>query len=261
MLHINIAQEKMFIFETISGNIISSSVLFFKEKSYALFVIIFCISTMIFFTHDARSDDNDVELPEELKEFYKKYLNNLEPLYFAVAIDGSYAGYTYCDFGCNRANARRDATRTCEQGGVDCYMYAIANEVVWSRGPFNGYGNKNSEVQAKVSDIDDNTPAKDKQIRSIAISWEGFDDIMIGEIEFIERKNRGNISMNWPNSENLCTGSYTFGSSSNGSWSIACTNNISASGFMKLRGYKLGSTGEGVDTKGRKVKFTVAADR
>ncbi len=65
------------------------------------------------------------------------------------------------------------------------------------------------------------------------------------------------ISITLPNNEGRCKGRYKFLGESKGTWSIACTNGKAASGFMTGFGSGKGSTGEGQDSNGRSVRFTV----
>jgi hypothetical protein len=42
-------------------------------------------------------------------------------------------------------------------------------------------------------------------------------------------------------------------------WAISCRNGVSAEGTFRLPGKDQGSVGEGVDTKGNKINFRIAA--
>jgi hypothetical protein len=111
-----------------------------------------------------------------------------------------------------------------------------------------------------------NTPESKPQssaadTRPIAVSWEGYSELLAGTVSFTETKGKGVVNVSLPNGEGSCTGRYQFLNDSSGTatWAVACTNNLAASGTLKGLGKNKGSTGEGTDTKGNKVKFTMGA--
>jgi len=92
--------------------------------------------------------------------------------------------------------------------------------------------------------------------RSLAIRWEGVSDLIAGTISF-QQGSSGTMSITLPNNEGACQGAYRIGSDRAGIWSVACTNNLTASGIYTAFGVGKGSSGEGTDSKGRRVQFTI----
>jgi len=80
-----------------------------------------------------------------------------------------------------------------------------------------------------------------------------------GEGRVKPKQRWGAISLQLPNNEGSCTGIYNFGTKSKGTWALACTNGMAASGTFEAFGSNKGSAGEGTDTKGLKVKYTIGA--
>lgn len=97
-------------------------------------------------------------------------------------------------------------------------------------------------------------------IRPIAVEWEGYGKLIAGKIELDEKKGGGKMSMQLPDNDGSCTGSFKFSADTKGTWAMACTNSTAASGTFKTNGPNKGSSGEGADTKGRKVKYTIGAE-
>jgi hypothetical protein len=91
----------------------------------------------------------------------------------------------------------------------------------------------------------------------VAIEWEGFANLIAGTIEYRVNKGSGKLAANLPNGIGECSGTYQYNKQQSGTWSVACTNGLSASGTMKAFGPHKGAEGEGTDIKGRKVRFTV----
>ena len=93
--------------------------------------------------------------------------------------------------------------------------------------------------------------------RVIALSWDGYADLIAGTIHFDETDNKGEINLKLPNNDGSCEGSYSLQEGGKGTWQIACTNDMGAGGTLKWD--DSGTTGIGRDYKDKKVKFTIAA--
>ena len=92
------------------------------------------------------------------------------------------------------------------------------------------------------------------------MSWEGYDDLILGSLQFNEKDLVGSLNLKLPNNDGNCKGTYAL-STSKGTWSLLCNkNNMSASGTLKWNNKDGSVTGEGKDTKGKKVKFTVQGE-
>ena len=95
--------------------------------------------------------------------------------------------------------------------------------------------------------------------RSIALSWEGYEDLIAGTVEFDEADYRGTLNLPLPNNDGTCDGTYSLQEGGKGTWQIACSNNMGAAGTLKWV-KDGGVTGIGRDHNDKKVKFTVSKD-
>jgi hypothetical protein len=93
--------------------------------------------------------------------------------------------------------------------------------------------------------------------RSIALSWDGYEDLIAGTVEFDEADYKGTLNLSLPNNDGSCDGSYSLQQGGKGTWQIACTNNMGAAGTLKWT-ENGGVTGSGRDHNDKKVKFTVS---
>ena len=98
---------------------------------------------------------------------------------------------------------------------------------------------------------------KIKGKRSIALSWEDYDDLIAGSVNFEETDYKGTLNFSLPNNDGMCDGTYSLQDIGKGTWQITCTNNMGAAGNLKW--FKDGSViGAGIDYDNKKVKFTVS---
>ena len=93
--------------------------------------------------------------------------------------------------------------------------------------------------------------------RSIALSWEGYEDLIAGSVKFDETDYRGTLELPLPNNDGSCDGTYSLQEGGKGTWQIACTNKMGAAGTLKWI-KDGGITGTGRDHNDKKVKFTVS---
>lgn len=95
--------------------------------------------------------------------------------------------------------------------------------------------------------------------KPLAMTWQGYNDLILGKIKFSEKDLLGRLEFNLPDNDGLCIGTYAL-SKDKGTWSIYCENkNVNASGILKWN-YNEGSvSGSGKDNKGKKIKFKVAS--
>ena len=92
--------------------------------------------------------------------------------------------------------------------------------------------------------------------RSFALSWEGYDELIIGTLKFNEKDLIGKIEFNL-SKNNPCFGTYVL-SESKGTWSLLCEKNqINASGFLKWDRQTGYVSGNGKDEKNNKIKFKI----
>ena len=96
--------------------------------------------------------------------------------------------------------------------------------------------------------------------RSIAISWEGYDDLILGKVRFSERDLMGVMVFTLPNDED-CIGTYVL-SRKKGTWSTYCEKrDVNASGILKWDNQTGEVSGSGKDSEGKKLKFKVAQQK
>ncbi len=117
-----------------------------------------------------------------------------------------------------------------------------------------GITNKNTPS----NNISNTKPTDDK--RSIAISWDGYQNLISGSIELAPNpKTVGLVSIKLPNNEGSCSGQTKQIDRKTGVWSISCTNGMSAAGTYDAYGDGQGASGTGTDSKGNKVRYTISA--
>lgn len=93
--------------------------------------------------------------------------------------------------------------------------------------------------------------------RPIAISWEGYDDLILGKVKFSERDLVGTMVFTLPKN-GKCIGTYAL-SKKKGTWSIYCEDReVNASGMLEWNHNTGSVTGNGKDSEGKKIKFKVA---
>ena len=91
----------------------------------------------------------------------------------------------------------------------------------------------------------------------MALSWEGYEDLIAGTVNFDETDYKGTLNLPLPNNDGTCDGTYSLQKGGKGTWQIACSNNMGAAGTLKWT-EKGGVTGIGRDHNDKKVKFTVS---
>jgi hypothetical protein len=93
--------------------------------------------------------------------------------------------------------------------------------------------------------------------RVLAVRWEGYPNLMVGEAVIQQNKTLATLKVQLPNNEGTCTGVSQLTNSSNGIWTVSCTNNLAATGTFLANGLGTGSSGSGKDKNGRIVEFTI----
>lgn len=95
--------------------------------------------------------------------------------------------------------------------------------------------------------------------RPIAMTWEGYEDLILGKINFSEKEQVGTLEFNLPNKDGNCIGTYVL-SRVKGTWSIYCEKkDLNASGFLKWNSEDGSVSGNGKDNKGKKIKFKIGS--
>ena len=209
------------------------------------------------------------------------------PETFWITIDGTGSYRWYCPYGGCRSGDVGKQRRACENAyNKECARFARSRTVRWDNGTNPGgkaarfsskmelneiksklnslgfYNNdfQKSEVKTKTNKV--LTPKTTKKYqakgeRSIALSWEGYDDLIAGKINFNEKDYKGTLSLSLPNNDGECEGSYILQTNGTGTWQLSCSNNMGAAGTLKWIPDK-SVTGIGRDYNDKKVKFTVS---
>jgi len=116
------------------------------------------------------------------------------------------------------------------------------------------------EIISKSGGQTSPTPSASKngwQTRPIAIRWQGISDLVAGEISIKANNRAGTMKATIPGSSQTCEGTYQLGSDSTGSWALACTNGLTATGTFTAFGSDKGSSGNGKDSRGNAIQFTI----
>ena len=206
---------------------------------------------------------------------------------FAVNPEGTWSFYSYCPLKYGSGACRTDygkVVQNCSKGskargGSRCKLFAKGYKVVWGgvnikfsrkfdeqvvRTIFqqNGwYGDTTTEKKPKITKKKETEPKISKKYsakgeRALALSWEGYSDLIIGRLTFDEKNYKGKIKFDLTDSKGSCEGTYSLLKNGSGTWQISCSNQKAASG--KLKWIKDGKvTGEGKDINNKIVKFTV----
>ena len=91
------------------------------------------------------------------------------------------------------------------------------------------------------------------------MSWQGYDDLILGKIKFSEKDLMGKLEFSLPNNDGTCIGTYVL-SKTKGTWSIFCeSKDVNASGILQWNNNDGSVNGNGKDNKGKKIKFKVAS--
>ena len=218
-----------------------------------------------------------------------------KPLAFILSSDGYWATYWFCPStsGCSSSNYNATIKECEEKTGVSCGLFARRYTIVWKNKINPGKGKvstikskwSDAEIRAKLTELgflggsassSTTTAAKTiKEIekkkktkkaakkyelkgeRSIALSWEGYGDLIAGTVEFDEADYKGTLNLPLPNNDGTCDGTYSLQDGGKGTWQIACTNNMGAAGTLKWT-KNGGVIGSGRDHNDNKVKFTVS---
>ena len=262
------------------------------KKILGILFLIFLLSSTSF--AGVKKGKGQVEMSNRVVERFITYLRGkkgMKPSAFILSSNGSYSHYWYCGSsgGCRDGNYEPTIRECEEKTGVDCGLFARKRTIVWKNdiNPGKGKASKinskwsDTEVRAKLTELGflggstsstptTTTPKITKKItkkvvkkysesgeRSIALSWDGYEDLIAGTVEFDEADYKGTLNLPLPNNDGNCDGSYSLQKGGKGTWQIACTNDMGAAGTLKWT-KNGGVTGIGRDHNDKKVKFTVS---
>ena len=240
------------------------------------------------YSYSGTYGEGKLQLTDGIVNYFIKYLRggtNKFPSDFYVTFDGTGATYWFCSVhaNCSAGVLKEDLTDCERRTGKKCGKFALKRYVKWKNGINPGKG-KSSKFSSKWTDqqIKDklhelgfygNTTTtkkvekkKEEKIvkkyslegkRSIALSRDGYSDLIAGTVEFDEANYKGILNLSLPNNDGTCEGSYSLQSDNKGTWQISCSNNMGAAGTLKWI-EDGGVTGTGRDHNDKKVKFTIS---
>tara|TARA_B100000686_G_C16670619_1_gene906225 strand:+ start:244 stop:1029 length:786 start_codon:yes stop_codon:yes gene_type:complete len=233
--------------------------------------------------------EGELQLTEQMVNYFAKYLRgkgNKNPADFYVTLDGTDGTYWTCGTGhsCSQGDPKADIRRCEELTGKKCKKFARMRTVRWKNG-INTGKSRDSKFSSKMTDEQlrvklnklgfynnnfNSSEKKEKKVekktakkyslsgeRSLALSWDGYSNLIAGTVKFDEADYKGTLNLSLPNNDGSCAGSYSLQSDGKGTWQISCTNNMGAAGTLKWI-KDGGVTGTGRDHKDKKVKFTVS---
>ena len=240
--------------------------------------------------------EGELKLSDNIVEYFLKYIkgkNGKYPADFYITIDGTDAIYWTCRVmtNCAPGSAKTDL-KICErETGKKCKKFARQRTIRWKNGinPAKGkisqinskldlsglkakltelgfYGNTTTTKKVEKKETKKAEKKKEKKVvkkyslegkSSLALSWDGYSDLIAGTVEFNEADYKGILNLALPNNDGTCEGSYFLQSDGKGTWQISCTNNMGAAGTLKWI-KDGGVTGIGRDHNDKKVKFTVS---
>ena len=257
------------------------------KKFLGILILGFLLSTTSF--AGVKKGKGEVKMSEQSVYWFIQYIRGKKqrnPAGFILSSDGRWANYHYCPMmkTC-RASMFHVTIKKCEeQTGLECGLFARRYTIIWKNGINPGKGKastirkkwSDAEIRAKLtelgflgsstsstSSISTTTPkiTKKKKVkgeRSVAISWDGYKELIIGTVGYEESDDgKTSMSLELPRNDGSCEGTYLLQNGGKGTWLLACSNNMGAAGTLNWNDD--GSvTGSGRDYKDKKVKFTVA---
>lgn len=220
--------------------------------------------------------------------YAEKQKNSWKPGLLAISIDGRYNSFFRHPYHVTTVDNKRYgaiAIKECkEKSGQECFLFANGYKIVWDNGSDKkkrklkrkdvkagktialltelGFYDGGYKSQSNNDDKKDEKKfAKKKEAkgeRSVAISWDGYEELIIGTVGYEESDDgKTSMSLELPNNDGSCEGTYLLQNGGKGTWLLACSNNMGAAGTLNWNDD--GSvTGSGRDYKDKKVKFTVA---
>ncbi len=227
---------------------------------------------------------------------YVKGGHSETPYLFAVSKDGWGYNYYYCSAGSQCQGGAEQILEECKRYSkdVECFLFARKRTIKWKNGINPGKGKVSkissklsaTEIKAKLTELgflgttDSPSTSSDsssnssttkkttetkktvkkydlKGDRALALSWEGYDELIAGTLKFDEKNYKGNINLSLPNNDGTCEGNYILQNNGKGTWNLSCSNNMGGAGTLKWK--KEGAvTGVGRDFNDKKIKFTVS---
>ena len=258
-------------------------------KKFLIILIFSCVITTNKVNAGAYGE-GELQLTKGVVDYFILHITgkgNKRPADFYVTLDGSDATSWYCGAGnCHQGNLMEDLKHCELKTGKKCARFAFQRTIKWKNGINPGKGKlsrinskwSKAEIYARLTELGfynnnltkkkEETKKKEKPKktvkkyelkgeRSIALSWEGYQDLIAGTVKFNENDYKGTLNIPLPNNDGTCDGTYSLQEGGKGTWQIACSNNMGAAGTLKWI-KNGGVTGTGRDHDDKKVKFTVS---
>tara|TARA_B100000929_G_scaffold265822_1_gene233152 strand:+ start:2114 stop:2998 length:885 start_codon:yes stop_codon:yes gene_type:complete len=180
---------------------------------------------------------------------------NSETIYTFVNIDSTYA-FTKKNFYWSRDKNNNlltkyeyTASSRCTKINQNKYAQALDNKKIAKK--------KNISKKKIIKKANKNKPSKLSGERIFALSWKGYEDLILGSLSFDEENLVGKIEFDLPKNHGSCLGTYAL-STTKGTWSILCNyKNMNASGNLIWNNKTGEISAEGKDEKNMKVKFKI----
>ena len=182
----------------------------------------------------------ELKLDDYVVEKFIEYLRgnvSKTPYLFAVSVDGWGYNYYYCEYGAGCQGGAEAILEECSRysKGEECYLFARRRTIKWKNGINPGKG-KASKISGKWSDEEirkrltelgflgsetkssssatttTNKTVKKYELkgeRSIALSWDGYDQLIAGTVKFDEVDYKGTLNLPLPNNDGTCNGTYS----------------------------------------------------
>ena len=247
-------------------------------KKFFLIIIYF----FIFNNLQAAPGIGELVLSDKVINNFQIYLQGKQgkPVKFLVTEDGKDSWGWYCPHSQCVPTGSMNEEALCERKfSKKCFTFAIGKSIRWknekiknAKAPEKRFSSKDSliDIKNKLASLNFYNNGLNTQVisnsssirvgkRALAMNWVGYKNLIVGEIEFKEKNNVGSLKLQLPNNDGKCEGTYAL-STTLGTWSLLCSNKMSASGNLVLNSTDGSVTGEGKDTKGNKVEFTVQAE-
>ena len=260
-------------------------------------IFIFLLINILFQSNSYASKwgKGELKLDDYVVEKFIEYIKgnvSKSPHLFAVSVDGWGYNFYYCSTGSSCRGGDEQILQECSRysKGVECFLFARNRTIKWKNNINPGKG-KISKISSKWTDAEirnkltelgflgnttlstssneiNETKEKKKETktakkyelygeRALALSWQGYEDLIAGSLKFDEKNYMGNINLTLPNGDGTCDGSYILQDNGRGTWNLSCSNNMGAAGTLKWK-KDGGVTGMGRDFNDNKVKFTIS---
>jgi hypothetical protein len=114
-------------------------------------------------------------------------------------------------------------------------------------------------LQQSRAPLSTSSTTSSSNIRSIAVSWDGYSRLIAGSIDLSPDGHKpGFFTITLPNNDGQCSGQTKQSDRRTGVWSISCTNGMNAAGTFEAYGDGKGASGIGTDSKGKEVRYTIS---